>query len=61
MRFRRKRLIVLAVGFVLVGLPFLVASHRGAAVFDIGATLVGIGGGLLVVALIFSPLSRLNI
>ena len=60
MRFRRKRLILLAVGCVVIGLPFVLASRRGAVVFDIGATLVGIGGGLLVVALIFAPLSRLN-
>jgi Zn-dependent protease with chaperone function len=60
MRFRRKRLTILAVVCAAIGLPFVLASHRGAVAFDIGATLVGIGAGLFVVALLFSPLSRLN-
>jgi hypothetical protein len=60
MQFRRKRLMILAVVCVVIGLPFLLASHRGAAAFGIGVALVGIGAGLLVLALLLSPLSRLN-
>jgi len=60
MRFRRKRLAILAVTCLVIGLPLVFALHRGAIVFEIGALLVGIGAGLLVVALLFAPLSRLS-
>jgi hypothetical protein len=60
MRFRRKRLAILAAVCVVIGLPFVLGSHRGATAFGIGATLIGIGVGLLAVALLFSPLSRLD-
>ena len=60
MRFRRKRLAILASICVVVGLSFVFASHRGATAFEIGATLIGIGAGLYAVALLFSPLSRLK-
>jgi hypothetical protein len=51
---------MLAAICVVVGLPFVLASHRGAIACEIGATLIGIGVGLLAIALIFSPLSRLK-
>jgi hypothetical protein len=60
MRFRRKRIVILAAICVVAGLPFVLASHRGATAFEIGATLIGIGAGLVAIALIFSPLSRLK-
>lgn len=60
MRFRRKRLVLLAMVCGAIGLTFLLASHRGAVAFGIGVVLVGAGAGLVVVALLFSPLSRLN-
>lgn len=60
MRFRRRRLTILAVACVVMGLPLVLASHRGAVAFGIGGVLAGVGAGLLVVALLFSPLSRLH-
>jgi hypothetical protein len=60
MRSTRRRLAILAGICMVVGLPFVLTSHRGSTVFEIGATLIGIGGGLLTLVLIFAPLSRLT-
>jgi hypothetical protein len=60
MRFRRRRLAILSVACGVLGLPFVLVSHRGAVPFNIGATLIGIASGVLAVALLLPALNRIS-
>lgn len=59
-RFRRKRLAVLAAACALIGVPLVLVSQRGATAFEVGATFIGTGVGLLVLAALLTPLAKLK-